>query len=559
MVGGDTVGGGMLNLLATAVGDLQDAVLITQGERGPDGQRRIIFINKAFAEMTGFTEAEVIGNTPDLTIGPETDREQLKKIQVARDALVPVRVELLKYRKDKSTFWAELDVVPVLNDQRRCTHFLGVMRDVTERRAAYTRLLEQDRFAAIGTLAAGVAHEINNPLAYLLLNLTLLEGELPALIASSREPSPRWAELLRALNEMRAGATRVARIVHDIQSFSNIDSPRSGPCEIPTLLDRAIQLACTGLPTRARVVCLYNGEGNDDGELPQVAGDAARLAQVFLNLLINAIDSIPQDQIDKRRVEVKAYRQGPSVVVEIRDDGVGIPPEVLPRIFDPFFTTKDVGRGMGLGLSISRTIVQGLGGMMIVESTVNVGTVVRVTLPIVRTVRDTGMRRKAVAQAEHVDVGNEAAPSEAGRGRRILIVDDELAVGRSLQRALMEADDELIVCERGQGALDLLEAGQDFHLILCDLSMPSMSGAELYDRIATRWPGLERRILIMTGGASSDATRAFLERGSIRRIDKPIDLGALRALLGRMRKRVNTASGVHEAPELSLLRLSNRS
>lgn len=577
------VGGGMLNLLARSVGHLQDAVIITQGERGPDGVRRIIFVNRAFAEMTGFAESEVVGNTPDITVGPETDRAALMKIQRARDELRPVRVELLKYRKDRTTFWAELDVVPVLDEAGRVTHFLGVMRDVTERRAAHTRLLEQDRFAQIGTLASGVAHEINNPLAYVLMNLTLLEEQLPLLIASSREPSSRWVELTRAISEMRAGSNRISRIVNDIQYFSRVDTPANISCDIPPLLDRAIQMACTGMPSRSNVVCLYNGAGVEDADRLIALADPARLSQVFLNLLINAIDSIPEGETDRRHVEVKSFRQGPSIVVEICDQGVGIPPSVLPRIFDPFFTTKGIGGGMGLGLSISRSIVQSLGGMMMVESTVNVGTVVRVTLPIAkeRLVHETGMRRKLTVPSlsgesalpldepkedesgEGDKVAAQAAPAssasptnEAHKSLRILIIDDELAIGRALQRAVAEVDDRVVVCERAQAALDLLEDGHDFHLILCDLSMPGMTGAELYDRIATRWPGLEQRILIMTGGAASDSTRAFLARSYVRRIDKPIDLGALRALLQRMRKRSTYASGVREAPEVALLRMA---
>ncbi len=576
----------MLNLLARSVGHLQDAVIITQGERGPDGVRRIIFVNRAFAEMTGFAESEVVGNTPDITIGPETDRAALMKIQRARDELRPVRVELLKYRKDRTTFWAELDVVPVLDEAGRVTHFLGVMRDVTERRAAHTRLLEQDRFAQIGTLASGVAHEINNPLAYVLMNLTLLEEQLPLLIASSREPSSRWVELTRAISEMRAGSNRISRIVNDIQYFSRVDTPANISCDIPPLLDRAIQMACTGMPSRSNVVCLYNGAGVEDADRLIALADPARLSQVFLNLLINAIDSIPEGETHRRHVEVKSYRQGPSIVVEICDQGVGIPPSVLPRIFDPFFTTKGVGGGMGLGLSISRSIVQSLGGMMIVESTVNVGTVVRVTLPIAkeRLAHETGMRRKVTvaslsaeeaipvdapkvdepredkdeAAARDATPASSASPTNEAsqKSLRILIIDDELAIGRALQRAIAEVDDRVVVCERAQAALDLLEDGHDFHIILCDLSMPGMTGAELYDRIATRWPGLEQRILIMTGGAASDSTRAFLARSYVRRIDKPIDLGALRALLQRMRKRSTYASGVREAPEVALLRMA---
>jgi PAS domain S-box-containing protein len=507
----------MLNLLARAVGNLQDAVLITEGERGPDGIRRIIFVNRAFTEMTGFSREEAVGNSPDITIGPDSDRDMLRLIQSARDALVPVRVELLKYRKDRTTFWAELDVVPVLNDARVCTHYLGVMRDVTERRATQRRLMDTERLSTIGTLAAGVVHEMNNPLAYMMMNISFLQEELPKLIAQSPDPS-QWAELVSAILEIENGAARVTRTVRDIRTFSRTDPQPDGQSELAALLDRTVDMARRSMPACARVTTHY-------GALPAVRGDTSRLSQVFLNLVLNALQAIPPSECDRKSVELRAIVSEEAVIVEIHDEGVGIPPEVLPRIFDPFFTTKETGEGIGLGLSIAHGIVRSLKGRLQIESKVGVGTVVRVTLP----------RASVELKAEPV-VTLERLPVETKKTRlRILVVDDEPMLVRSLERAL-KGRDEVVTCGGGRAALDALEASPGFDAILCDLSMPGMSGAELFTTIAHRWPGIEQRFILMTGGPCSEEARTFLEEWTAPRVDKPIDLGMLRELLDRLRR-----------------------
>jgi PAS domain S-box-containing protein len=507
------VGNGMLNLLARAVGDLQDAVLITEGERGPDGVRKIIFVNRAFTEMTGFSYDEAVGKLPDITIGPETDREVLRNIQRARDALVPVRVELLKYRKDGSTFWAELDVVPVFDDSRRCVHFLGVMRDVTAGRAAHRRLMDADRLTTIGTLAAGVAHEMNNPLAYMMMNIGFLQEELPKLIASTSDPG-RWAELTTAVHEIENGASRVAQIVRDIKTFSRMEPQAAGRCELRPLIERAVQMARSGIPACAQVAMRCD-------DVPSVDGDPSRLSQVFLNLVLNALQAIPPKEADRRGVAVRAYPSADRVIVEVHDEGVGMPAEILPRIFDPFFTTKEAGKGIGLGLSIAHAIVRSLRGELTVESVVGVGTTVRVNLP-------------RAANDAAASTGNLEAGTATARRLRILVVDDEPMIARSLERAL-KARDDVVVCGGAKAALDELDASSDFDAILCDLSMPGMSGAELFTAIAQRWPGVERRFIIMTGGASSAAAQRFLEQWTAPRVDKPIDLVFLRDLLDRLR------------------------
>ena len=501
-------------LMGRVVDDLPDAMLLVEGVASDGVSRRIVFVNRAFTIMTGFTAEEAIGQTPDITVGPETDRDALRQIQRARDANEHARVEILKYRKDRTTFWAEMDLMPVFDEAGALTHYCAHLRDTTQRRAAQLRRAETERLAAIGTLAAGVAHEMNNPLAYALMNLEFIDEELPALVSEAEDPtSSRWRELANTLAEVRHGVSRVAQIVRDIRSFSRLDTP-AAPCRVPVLVERAVQMARAGMPECARITTHYDVTA-------EVVADAGRLSQVFLSLVLNALEATPTTDGTNRCVDVRAFNEGDRVVIEVRDEGVGIRPEILPRIFDPFFTTKEPGKGTGLGLAISYGIVRSAGGTLTVESKPGFGTVARVSLP--------AASKTATASASSAD------PLRATSLRlRILIVDDEPMIGRALKRSLSDRDD-VVVCQSGADALDLLAASREYHLILSDLSMPGMSGAKLYEHINDRWPELARRVVIMTGGASTESTQRFLAETKVSRLDKPVDLTVLRRILDNVR------------------------
>ncbi len=247
----------------------------------------------------------------------------------------------------------------------------GTAEDVTDRREMERRLALADRLASIGTLAAGVAHEINNPLSYILSNLRFLSSELAALEALEPE---RLAEARKVTDEALEGAERVRRIVLDLHTFAR-PSDEQGPVDVHRLLDLAINIASNHIRFRARLV-------KDYGQIPPVHGDEARLSQVAVNLLINAAQAIPEGRPEHNEIRV-VTRADPAgrLVIEVHDSGCGIPPELRSRVFEPFFTTKPVGTGTGLGLSICLGIVTSLGGEITMESEVARGTVFRVTLP----------------------------------------------------------------------------------------------------------------------------------------------------------------------------------
>ncbi|MBL8742024.1 MAG: PAS domain S-box protein, partial [Myxococcales bacterium] len=384
-------------LLELIVANLNDAVLITEGEASAPVGRRILFVNRAFTRLTGFTAAEARERTPDLTVGPETDRGALARIQAARRDLVPIREELIKYRKDGSTFWAELEVIPVLRADGRCSHYLGVMRDISERKALATRLLEADRMATIGALVAGIAHEINNPLTSVLTNIDFLGQQVE---------SP---ELGQALDEARIAADRVRGIIADLKSFSRADDSSRVPLDPRKVLDASLQLARTAIRSRAKVVQTATGES-------LVLASEARLGQAFLNLILNAAQAIP-DSGGPHVIATNVRTEGERTIIEVADTGIGILPEIRHRIFDPFFTTSAVER-KGLGLWITRDIVTSLGGSLAVEDNVPRGTVMRISLPSVRGA-----------------VEKPAPPAAKARGR-VMLIDDDVAVGKALFRLL---------------------------------------------------------------------------------------------------------------------------
>jgi len=239
--------------------------------------------------------------------------------------------------------------------------------------AVQAQLIFNDRLASMGKLAAGVGHEINNPLAYVISNLNFLSKELHRTQGAPSEEDLK--ELLTAVSDAKEGAERVRVIVQDLKTLSRPDDAHNGRADLKTVVRAAVKIASHEIRRRARLV----EELSDD--VPPVQGNASRLGQVFLNLLINAAHAIPEGQVEENEIRITARQETPEyVLVEIRDTGCGIPPENLDRIFDPFFTTKPVGEGTGLGLAMVHSIITTLGGTITVESELDRGTTFRLSL-----------------------------------------------------------------------------------------------------------------------------------------------------------------------------------
>jgi two-component system NtrC family sensor kinase len=226
-----------------------------------------------------------------------------------------------------------------------------LIRDISKQREIQQRMIQTDRLAAIGTLAAGVAHEINNPLTYMSCNAQMLLEWFEA----GRLPPERMAEARGLLEEIAQGVDQVAGIVKDLATVAREPSSERGPTDLGAILKTSLKIASSHIGTSARVRC-------DWGALPAVAASAPRLGQVFLNLLVNAAQAIPKQSGGDHEIRIRAAARDRVVRVEIEDTGSGIPESVRDRIFDPFFTTKPFGEGTGLGLWICHGIIRSIGG-----------------------------------------------------------------------------------------------------------------------------------------------------------------------------------------------------
>jgi signal transduction histidine kinase len=351
-----------------------------------------------------------------------------------------------------------------------------VALDVTERTRLQERLLLSDRMASLGTLTAGVAHEINNPLAVVIGNLEFVREAMEDL-AAGRSDGAAMAEPASALGEALDAAQRVGRIVMDMKTLSRSHGDSLGPTDLEQAIEKSLQMVQGHLKHRAEVV-------RDLGAVPKVLGNESRLVQVFVNLLINAAHALPEGRARENRVQVStAVDAEGGVVARVRDTGCGIPAAVRDRIFDPFFTTKPIGLGTGLGLSIVHNLVLGMNGRIEVDSQEGVGTVFTIHL------HAAGSEDGAQTDPVELPIG--------GRGR-VMVIDDEAAVMHAVERLLSDSHDVTGV-QSARLALERFGHGESPDLILCDLRMPDMSGIELAHHLDARYPDLRRRLVFMTG------------------------------------------------------------
>jgi CheY-like chemotaxis protein len=379
------------------------------------------------------------------------------------------------------------------------------------------RMLLADRLAAIGTLAAGAAHEINNPLTYSLINVEHTLRLLRAFSAAGGRVSGEVGtdvlpSLIRSLEQANDGMQRVRAIVHNLLTFSSGGLAVRTLVDVRAIVESSIQMSMHELVHRARVIRQFS-------EVPPVEANEAALGQVFLNLLVNAAQAIPEGDLQNNEVRVSIFATDErDVAIEISDTGAGIPADLLPRIFDPFFTANKAGRGTGLGLSISHGTIAGLNGSIDVASEVGRGSRFRVILPAAprwRSVRPTSVTR--------------SGPNVT---RRVLVVDDDALVAEALARAL-EGEAEVEVMGDGRLAIERLAAGERWDVILCDLLMTGLSGMALYGETLRRAPDAAGAFVFMTAGAFTSGSRAFVESMADRCVEKPIEVERIREIVRR--------------------------
>lgn len=500
-----------------------------------DVDGRVTFLNRAAENLLGRsledTQGQPLGAVFRL-VNEKTREPVADPTRLARErqgiVTLPPHTALVSGDREISV---EDSAAPIVDERGQEIGAVIVLRDVSVARKAQEQIALSDRLASLGAIAAGVAHEINNPLTYIVGNVGFLGEELSRLrqITTDGVPAPRLSELRECLaqldqlaSEIDEGATRVARIVADLGSFGQQPVEiRNG--NVRQALDWALRVSRTAITQHATIRLELQ-------PVPEVRGDEGRLGQVFLNLLLNAAhalrngDPATHELAVATHVEAADEAGGATVVVTVRDTGTGMSEEVRERIFDPFFTTKPIGMGTGLGLSVCHGIVQELGGSIGVTSQLGEGSVFEVRLPAAEPVTSALPLRPAV---------------HSKRRARVLVVDDDPRVLTVLSRML--ATHEVLVAQGAVAALALLEAtGPAVDVILCDLLMPDMSGIDLYRVLERDHPELLSRVIFLSGGANTELAREFIRRLDNQCLKKPPQrtelLAAIDALISTDRR-----------------------
>ncbi len=478
---------------------------------GMDGV--VLYANPAAREIFRESHGSLVGRELGLSVVPGESAEiTVESGGLRRD--LEMSVEITEWMKEPA-------------------HLVS-MKDLSERKRFIAKMAEMDRFVAMGTLAAGVGHEINNPLSYVIGNIIFAQegvARLKALrarctaaqrVREDPEQDATLAEVqgvLSDLDEVLAdaaeGASRMRDIVKDLRRLSGGNEEDREDVDLNSAIESAVNTARSEIRRRAQLVW-------EPTPLPAARGSHAKLGQVFLNLLLNAAHAIEPGRTSRNEITISTSVSGARAVVEISDTGAGIPEEVMPKIFDPFFTTKAVGKGTGLGLSICRRLLESTGGEIEVSSEVGRGSTFRVSVPL---------GGGAEPEEERLPQGEE--PGEAaGRGRlpAVLVVDDDPLVGRMIDRILRESH-EVVIAESAKAGLERLAAGDTFDAIVCDLMMPDMTGMDLYGALAEVAPALQPKTVFVTGGAYTERSRHFSELVSNPVVHKPFDADTLRDAL----------------------------
>jgi PAS domain S-box-containing protein len=473
-----------------------------------DRSGRIQLMNRKAASFFNGAPEDLVGRSfADLHpgIGP-IYTERIKQVI---DSGEPVVVEDEVAFPDGSTRWLLSRVNPVPGTET--VHLIS--DDLTARRRMEAQIAQSDRLASMGMLAAGVAHEINNPLSYVLYNLESLSNDLPGLLDDAQLASSPREELLSHLDEALNGTRRIAGIARGLGTFARVEEDRLCPVDLNQVIDAAANMAFNEIKYRGRLV-------RDHGNVPVVLASDGRLSQVFLNLLVNAAHAIDEGDVDNNEICVRTWVDGEQVCAEVRDTGRGIAPEHLDRLFEPFFSTKGTERNSGLGLAISQSIVEGYGGSIVVESQLGEGTRFTVRLPV-------GSEEAPQTEAT---VANPPVREGLEDHGRVLIVDDEPAVRAVMVRMLRSHD--TVEAASGVEARRLLEQDQAFDVVVCDMMMPDVSGMDLHHWLAATYPQLAQQLVFVTGGTFTPRARDYLNEVSNIRLEKPINVATFRKTVG---------------------------
>jgi PAS domain S-box-containing protein len=505
--------GEFLHLLEAAIDQLHDIVFITEAESIDEIGRRVVFVNGAFSRATGFDPREVIGRTPNLTVGEGTERAALKRIEAGLRAGKPVHEQLQKYAKDGTSYWVDLTIIPVFDEQGKHTHWVSVQRDVTETKRLHDNLIQTERLASAGMLAAGLTHELNNPLTGVTMGLKWVSELLPALIQRVRGEAGiplDQSELLAlgldletalgAVSDALEGAERVQSSLEYLSMLAGTQEQANQPLVVHDLLDAALESLEHRFSVPEVVI-------RDYARVPFVVGGEIQLIHVFFNLLCNAVQALPDSVGLDQRIVIRVADEPPRFVrIEIEDSGAGIPPDIAKRLFSPFVSSRARGLGKGLGLFMAREVIQRLQGQLSFSSVRDRGTTFVVRLP---------------AGGAQASLTHPARRGRALADAQVLVIDRGFSTAQAIRRALAPSRRFCSVSSL-PAALELL-ASAGFDLVFAPLDDPELDTLELFHRAVAADPALrERFVLTSDPGAPADELEQRARELAITVLERPL-------------------------------------
>jgi PAS domain S-box-containing protein len=483
------------------VESIPEAIFMTRGTR-------LVYRNRAFAELFGVT-----GDAP------ERVRDILEFVAVGDaprfkahlEELGPGQGRQAEYSMvslDEREVTLEVSAMGVDTGERGAL-FLG--HDATSRRQLETQLLQADRIEVLGTLAAGMAHAINNPLSYTLLNLEHVARRMRELGTDQEY----YAEARVRLAEAHDGAERVAKVVRQMRALSRARSTSApGPADVRAVLENVLSMIGNEIRYSAQLVLRYE-------PAPQVWAREGDLEQALLGLILYVARALPDRVPHTREIRVSLGTSAVGeVVLTVLDEGLVLLPGENTDLLDPFGSASS-----GLGLTMSHSVFSSLGGHLDIERKAEGGTVFRVTLPPA----DARLAEGAVRAPPTLrTVQPQAPPSRA----RVLVVDDDPGVASTL-RAMLEAQHEVKSVESAREGLRILMGSEEFDVVFCDLVMPEVSGIDLYCAMELNRPERAERFVFMTGGVFTPEAERFLSRVHNPRVEKPFSLSRVEQLLAQ--------------------------
>jgi len=467
-----------------------------------DKDYRILKINKALARKFNSQPEDLIGSRCFELLynctAPKCNCPHTRTLKTGAIADAEVDDMVFEGTYKVTTF-------PVYNDAGEVWASVHVARDITQEKMLREQLLHAEKLSSVGKLVAGIAHELNNPLMGI-MGFSQILMDTPG--------DKKLDDIKDKLRKIYHESLRTAKIVQNLLTFARAKKTEREYHSVNDILKHTVELREYSLKANNIEVALDLDEG-----VPKTMVDLFQLQQVFINIMNNAEDAMVARK-GKGRLEIRTRRNRRKIEIAFRDDGPGIPKEIIHKVFDPFFTTKDVGKGTGLGLSITHGIITEHGGTIDIAAAEEGGAVVTIELPVVEKEQWAEVRKAVDHGATYSDL----------TGKKVLVVDDEKSIRETLSSILSAEGFKVETARDGREALEILDRTK-MTLLITDIKMPGYSGMDLYESVMQKHEYLKNRIIIVTGDVFSQDVKDFLAKCGCPHILKPFEPKKLTGLI----------------------------